>query len=105
MIEQKVKPPAQNEWAAPIVFAPKNDGTLRFCVGYRNLIASTKRDLYPVLAAEEFIDSPSKATVCSSSDAITGHRQGKTDEINCDKIDFTLHHSIYRFFNATWNAK
>lgn len=33
ILKQKVIEPATTGWAAPIVFAPKKDGTLCFCIG------------------------------------------------------------------------
>lgn len=37
--------PATARWAAPIVFAPKMNSTLRFCVDYRTLNTVTQLDL------------------------------------------------------------
>lgn len=37
--------PSQTKRAASIMFAPKKDGFLRFCVFYRNLNAVRKRDV------------------------------------------------------------
>lgn len=44
MLIHKVIEPIQIEWAPPIVFAIKKDGSLRFCVFYRKLNAVTIRD-------------------------------------------------------------
>lgn len=52
---------AQTEWAAPIVFAPKKDRTLWFCVDYRKLNAVTGRDSYPIPRMDGSIDSEGKA--------------------------------------------
>ena len=35
-------------WAAPVLFALKHDGRLRFCVDYRKLSAITRKDRYPL---------------------------------------------------------
>ena len=45
------------DWAALVVFAPKKDGTLQFCVDYRRLNALTVRDTYPIPRMDECIDS------------------------------------------------
>lgn len=39
--------PCRNEWAAPIVFAAKEDGSLKFFVYYQKLDAGTACDFYP----------------------------------------------------------
>lgn len=44
MLLQEVIEPAQTEWATPIAFASKKDGSLHFCVEYKKLNAVTKRD-------------------------------------------------------------
>ena len=41
-----IEPRIENRVAAPIVFAPRRDGTLRFCVDYRRLNAMSVRDAY-----------------------------------------------------------
>lgn len=48
--------PAHTKWAAPIVIAPMNDGTLRFCVYYRQLNAFSMGDAYPIPGMDECID-------------------------------------------------
>ena len=54
MVEQGVAVPAPpTDWAAPIVFAPKKDGTLRLCVDYRKPNAMTVRDAYPIPRMDE----------------------------------------------------
>lgn len=61
--------PAQTQWAAPIVFVSKKDGTFRFCVSYWKLNAVTKRYLYFSLRMDECIDPLGKAAVFSTLDA------------------------------------
>lgn len=39
---------AYSEWTAPVLFAPKKDGKLRFCIDYRNLNSMTQKDTYPL---------------------------------------------------------
>ena len=68
MLEKGVIEPATTDWASPIVFVPKADGSLRFCVDYRRLNAMTVRDSYPIPRMDECIDSLGSATVFSTLD-------------------------------------
>lgn len=40
--------PALSEWAAMLLFAPKKDRRLRFCIDYRQLNSMTVKDTYPL---------------------------------------------------------
>lgn len=55
MLEEGVIEPSISEWAAPIVFAPKKDGSLRVCIDYRRLNAVRIRDSYPIPRIDECI--------------------------------------------------
>lgn len=61
--------PAQMEWASPILFAPKKDGTLQFCVDYGKLNAVTKRVFYSIPWMNECFAFLGDAAVSSMLDA------------------------------------
>lgn len=48
--------PAQSEWAAPVLFTPKKDGKIRFCIDYRKLNELAIKDSYPLPRMDECID-------------------------------------------------
>lgn len=53
--------PSESPWASPVVCVRKKDHTLRMCVDYRKLNASTEEDPYPMPRVEELLDSLGKA--------------------------------------------
>lgn len=73
MLALKVIKPAQNEWASPIIFAPKKDRSLLFYIDYRMLNAITVCDSYPIPQMDEYIYSLGEATVFTTVDANSGY--------------------------------
>lgn len=97
MLKAGVIEPAKTEWASPIVFAPKKDGQLRFCIDYRRLNALTIRDSYPIPRMDECIDSLGEATIFTTFDCNSGYWQIDLDEQDRDKTSFCSHFGLYRF--------
>lgn len=55
--EASVAEAAVRERASHILFVPKNDKSLRFCVDYHRLNAVTERNGYPILQMHKYIFS------------------------------------------------
>lgn len=53
MLAKDVAEPAQSALQSQVVLAPELDGSLSFCVDYRELNAMTIRDTYPLQRMEE----------------------------------------------------
>jgi len=105
MLAQKVIEPANSEWASPVVFAPKKDGSLRFCVDYRRLNELTPRDAYPIPRMDECLDSLGDATVFSTLDANSGYWQIQLDETAKDLTSFTSHFGLFRYTRMPFGLK
>ena len=89
--------PSESEWASPIVFALKKDGSLRFFVDYRRLNKATIRDSYPIPRMDECIDSLAHAKVFSTLDCNSGYWQIEIDEEDKKKAAFTSHHDLFKY--------
>ena len=105
MLKAGVIEPAKTEWAAPIVFAPKKDGSLRFCVDYRRLNAETVRDSYPIPRMDECIDSLGDAQLFSTLDANSGYWQIEMAEEDKNKTAFTTHYGLFRYLRMPFGLK
>jgi hypothetical protein len=62
-------------WGAPILFAPKKDGGLRFCIDYRGLNKQTVRNAYPLPRADDPIDQLQGSRYFSKIDLRSGYWQ------------------------------
>ena len=96
-LKEGVIEPAQSEWASPVVFAPKGDGTLRFCVDYRRLNEATLKDSYPIPKMDECIDSLGDAKIFSTLDCNAGYWQILLREEDREKTTFTCHAGTYQY--------
>jgi len=97
MIQAKQIAPSRSPWAAPIILAPKKDGSLRFCVDYRKLNASTIRTAYPMPRVDDTLDSLREVKYISTLDLGSGYWQVEIDQNSRSKTAFITHRGLYEF--------
>lgn len=98
MVKQLVLEPAQVEWAALIVFEPKKNGIIRFCVDCRELKTVAKRDSYSIFRMKECNAIIGEAAIFSTLDAKSGYWQIEIEKLDLYRTAFTSHQGRYRFF-------
>ena len=71
----------QSEWAAPIVFVPKKDGSLLVCEDCKTTVSqSADVDQYPLPNAEDLFATLAGGRVCSKIDLSHAYQQVELDE-------------------------
>ena len=73
MLEHGFICPSDSPYGAAVLFAPKKDGGLRFCIDYHWLNKRTVRNWYPLPLQEEMLDHLGGAKVFSKIDLKLGY--------------------------------
>jgi hypothetical protein len=60
--------PSDASYSSPVLFVKKKDGSLRFCIDYRQLNALTKKDRYPLPLITETLDRLAESSVFTKLD-------------------------------------
>jgi hypothetical protein len=60
--------PSESPFSSPVLFVKKKDGSLRFCIDYRQLNAVTKKDRYPLPLITETLDRLAESSVFTKLD-------------------------------------
>ena len=89
--------PSHSEYAAPVVLAPKPDGSWRFCVDYRRLNAISGDDKYPIPRIDDCLDRLGKARYFSKIDLRTGYWQMQVHPEDRHKTAFRTQHGQYEW--------
>jgi hypothetical protein len=97
MIKQDVVEPACGEWRSNVVLVKKKDGSLRFCIDYRQLNDITRKDVYPLPRIDVCLDSLSGAQYFSTFDLRSGYHQVPMREEDRDKTAYVTREGTFRF--------
>ena len=83
--------------AAPVLFARKPGGGLRFCVDYRGLNAIIKKDRYPLPLISETLRSISKAKYLTKLDVIAAFNRVRIAEGDEWKTAFRTRYGLFEY--------
>ena len=81
----------------PVLFAPKKDGSPRFCVDYHFLNKRSIRNQYPMPLPEEMMDCPQGAQMFSKIDFYLGYWQMPVCKEDVPKTAFRTRWGLYEF--------
>jgi hypothetical protein len=97
MQKQSITEPCQSEWASNIVVVRKKDGSLRFCVDYRQLNDRTIKDAYSLPKIEECLDVLSGSSWFSTVDLRSGYHQVAMHPDDIQKTAFITRRGSFAF--------
>ena len=107
MQDQGVIQPSCSPWASPVVLVRKKDGTMRFCIDYRQLNQATKPDVFPLPRISDLLDQIGKAQFFSTLDLASGYWQVRMHSDSQQKTAFTTSYGLFEFRVmpfGLWNA-
>ena len=84
-------------WGAPILFVKKKDGTLKFCIDYRQLNKVTVKNKYPFPRIDDLFDQMRGERVFSKIDLRSGYHQVRIKDEEIHKITFRTRYGHYEF--------
>lgn len=84
-------------WSSPIVLVPKKDGSICFCIDFRQVNAQSYFDAYPLPRLEDLIKRPGRAQFITTLDLCKGYWQVPLAEGARPYMAFRTPQGLYQF--------
>ena len=97
MLKAKVIQPSKSEWASAPVLIRKRDGSVRWCVDYRELNKVTEKDSFPLPIVEDCIDTLAGNKYFSKLDANSEYWQVRIRKEDQKKTAFLTKYGLFEF--------
>lgn len=97
LLSADVIEPSMSPWSSNVLLVKKKDGSLRFCVDYRQLNSVTIKDSYPLPRIDSCLESIGGACLFSTIDLRSGYWQTTLHPDDADKTAFVTRSGQYRF--------
>jgi len=88
---------SESPWASPVVLVRKKDGSIRFCIDFRELNDITKKDAYPLPNIEDAISTLAGSEYFCTLDLAAGYWQVEMSQEAKQKTSFCTRNGLYQF--------
>ena len=89
--------PSTSPWHSAVLFVPKPNGGLRFCVDFRFLNQATAKDRHPLPDIPQLLDQMNGATIYSALDLCSGFYQIPLDKDSRHYTAFSTPYGLYQW--------
>ena len=97
MQEAGVIEPSNSPWSSPVVMVRKKDGSLRFCVDYRELNKVTRKDTFPLPRVDDLLDQIGQSKYFTTLHLASGYWQIRVAPSSREKTAFVTPHGLFQF--------
>lgn len=95
LLDTGVITPSSSEWASAPVLVKKKDGSVRYCIDFRDLNSRTVKDCYPLPLIADCMDVLYGTTFFSTLDLAMGYYQIEIDENSRNKTAFLTKYGLF----------
>ena len=88
---------SNSPWSSPVVMVCKKDGTLRFCMDYRELNKITKRDTFPLPCVDDLQEKLGNSRYFTTLDLASGYWQIRVAPGSQEKTAFVTPYGLFQF--------
>eukprot|EP00731_Ephydatia_muelleri_P032131 Em0023g638a len=97
MLRDDVIQPSSSPWASPIVLATKKDGSPHFYVDYHKLNEVTRKDVYPLIRIDKYLETLAETQLFSTLDLTSGDWQVELGSEDRQKTAFCTVEGLFEF--------